>query len=225
MKRILTIFITLLSILIISCGEKNTSNVDGANTNANNMDHSAHSGHTAHQTGSGIIDLMHQPMMGKPFEKTANIDVDFLVNMIPHHQGAILSSKKLLETTTNQALIDLANNIISAQEKEVEEFSLLIDELKAKNTSYADINTEAFGNEMQILMNKMMDEMASIKVTENDDINFLKGMIPHHQGAIDVSRKILEATKYEKIKEIAYRIITAQEKEINDMNNMLNTIK
>lgn len=77
---------------------------------------------------------------------------------------------------------------------------------------------------MEVLMNNMMEAMASIKVTENDDINFLKGMIPHHKGAVDVSRKILEATKDDKIKEIAYRIITAQEKEINDMNNILNSM-
>ena len=214
MKKIVTIFITLLSLFIISCGQKNTNETANAA-----MDHSAH-----HAMGADIISLMHAPMMEKPFEKTANIDVDFLVNMIPHHQGAILSSKKLLETTTNQALIDLANNIIKAQEKEVEEFTLLIDELKAKNTNYDDIDTAAFGDEMEVLMNNMMEAMSSIKVTENDDINFLKGMIPHHKGAVDVSRKILEATKDDKIKEIAYRIITAQEKEINDMNNMLSSM-
>ena len=55
-------------------------------------------------------------------------------------------------------------------------------------------------------------------------IDFLKGMIPHHQGAVDVSKKILEYTKDEKIKEIANRIISAQEKEISDMNNLLSTL-
>ena len=49
-------------------------------------------------------------------------------------------------------------------------------------------------------------------------------MIPHHQAAIDVSKKILEYTKDDKIKEIANRIIKAQEKEIEDMNNMINSM-
>ena len=219
MKKIITTFIiSLAALLFISCSEKNT---DTADTNANTMDHSAH---TAHKAGSEIIDLMHQPMMEQDFQKTANIDSDFLFNMIPHHKGAILSSQKLLETTKNEKLIELANNIITEQNKEVTEFDALIKELNAKNTDYSGIDTEAIGNEMQIIMDNMMADMAAIEITGNNDIDFLKGMIPHHQAAIDVSKKILEYTKDDKIKEIANRIIKAQEKEIEDMNNMINSM-
>ena len=224
MKKIIFIFMVLSSILIVSCGEKTsaTDNTAAADTNQAASDHSSHSMHNA--VGSEIINLMHAPMMEKPFQKTANIDVDFLANMIPHHQGAILSSKKLLETTTNQTLTQLANNIISEQEKEVAEFTSLIKDLEAKNTSYEDVDTVSIGNDMEAIMNKMMTDMSSIEVTADNDIDFLKGMIPHHQGAIDVSKKILEYTKDDKIKEIANRIIAAQEKEISDMNSMLSTL-
>ena len=219
MKKIITTFIiSLAALLFISCSNKNT---DTADTSANSMDHSAHS---MHQGGSEIIDLMHQPMMEQPFQKTANIDSDFLFNMIPHHKGAILSSQKLLETTKNERLIELANNIITEQNKEVTEFDALIKELNAKNTDYSGIDTEAIGNEMQLIMDKMMADMSAIEITGDNDIDFLKGMIPHHQAAIDVSKKILEYTKDDKIKEIANRIIKAQEKEIEDMNNMINSM-
>lgn len=219
MKKIITTFIiSLAALLFISCSEKNT---DTADTNANTMDHSAH---TAHKAGSEIINLMHQPMMEQDFQKTANIDADFLFNMIPHHKGAILSSQKLLETTKNEKLIELANNIITEQNKEVTEFDALIKELNAKNTDYSDIDTEAIGNDMQLIMDNMMADMSAIEITGDNDIDFLKGMIPHHQAAIDVSKKILEYTKDDKIKEIANRIIKAQEKEIEDMNNMINSM-
>lgn len=220
MKQIITLFIAIMSAFIISCGQKAADTSSNTTTDTNNQ--SAHSMHN--MSGGGVIDLMHAPMMEQPFEKTANIDVDFLANMIPHHKGAILSSKKLLETTKDNKLIELANNIVTEQEKEVAEFTQLVDELKAKNTSYADVDTAALGNEMEAIMNKMMEDMSAIEVAGNDDIDFLKGMIPHHQAAIDVSKKILEYTKDEKIKEIANRIITAQEKEIADMNNMLNSL-
>lgn len=222
MKKIIFIFMMLSSILIMSCGQKTSGDSAAADTNKAAMDHSAHSAHNT--AGSEIINLMHAPMMEQPFRKTANIDVDFLANMIPHHQGAILSSKKLLETTTNQTLTELANNIISEQEKEVAEFTDLVEELEGKNISYAEIDTDAIGNDMEAIMNKMMADMSAIEVTADNDIDFLKGMIPHHQGAIDVSKKILEYTKDDKIKEIANRIIAAQEKEISDMNNMLSTL-
>ena len=129
-----------------------------------------------------------------------------------------------METTSNQTLINLANNIITSQEAEVAEFTDLIKELKKKNTSYEDIDTVSIGNDMENIMNKMMADMSSIEAAADNDIDFLKGMIPHHQGAVDVSKKILEYTKDEKIKEIANRIISAQEKEISDMNNLLSTL-
>ena len=211
MKKIIFIFTVLSFIFAVSCSSK-TSSETNTHANHHNME------------GSDIISLMHAPMMEQPFEKTANIDIDFLANMIPHHKGAILSSQKLLETTSNQTLINLANNIITSQEAEVAEFTDLIKELEAKNTSYEDIDTVSIGNDMENIMNKMMADMSSIEAAADNDIDFLKGMIPHHQGAVDVSKKILEYTKDEKIKEIANRIISAQEKEISDMNNLLSTL-
>ncbi|WP_295154994.1 DUF305 domain-containing protein [uncultured Brachyspira sp.] len=213
MKQIIIVFIALISAFIISCGQKTQSN------KADNSSHTMHS-----PASSEIIYLMHAPMMEQDFQKTENIDEDFLVNMIPHHKGAILSSKKLLETTKNEKLIELANNIIMEQEKEVDEFTQLADELKNKAVMYAEEDTAALGNEMQLIMNKMMDDMSAIKTAGDNDIDFLKGMIAHHQAAVDSSKKILEHTKDEKIKEIANRIISSQEKEIAYMNNMINSL-
>ena len=53
------------------------------------------------------------------------------------------------------------------------------------------------------------------------DRAFLSGMIGHHQGAVDMSTKILASTKDEQIKEWAKDIIDAQKKEIDKMNMML----
>ena len=105
MKKFLTI-ITIIMMLVftVSCTQKTDS---AAQTNNAENTHNAHAAHNA--SGSKIIDAMHAPMMAQAFEKTKNIDVDFLVNMIPHHQGAIDSSKILLETTTNETLKTLAN--------------------------------------------------------------------------------------------------------------------
>ncbi|WP_157151975.1 DUF305 domain-containing protein [Brachyspira sp. SAP_772] len=221
------IFLTLITIIMmlvftVSCTQKTDSENNIAQNNTAENAHNAHAAHNA--SGSKIIDAMHAPMMAQAFEKTKNIDVDFLVNMIPHHQGAIDSSKILLETTTNETLKTLANNIIKAQEKEIEEFKALVEELKAKNTDYSDIDTVAFGNEAEKIMNDMMMEMSMIEVTADNDIDFLKGMIPHHQAAVDASKQILSYTKDDKIKEIANRIITDQEKEIADMNNLLTSL-
>ncbi len=183
----------------------------------------AHDHHSMHNQ-SQIMVLMHEPMMQVPFVITKNVDADFIENMIPHHKGAILSAKELLKTTKNKDLITLANNIITSQEKEVAEFTALLKTLKEKNTEYKGVDFDKFGKEMQALMDDMMKDMSSVKMSNNNDKDFLLGMIPHHKGAVDVSKKILEVTKDKDIIRIANDIIKAQEKEIADMQNYLKAL-
>src|SRR3990167_11506995 len=48
-----------------------------------------------------------------------DIDQHFIVQMIPHHDGAIAMAKIALERSKRPEMITLANNIIEAQEKEI----------------------------------------------------------------------------------------------------------
>lgn len=60
---------------------------------------------------------------------------------------------------------------------------------------------------------------------KNVDEAFAKGMIIHHQMAIDMSKAILKYTDNETIINMAENIITVQEEEIEEMENILKTIK
>lgn len=53
------------------------------------------------------------------------------------------------------------------------------------------------------------------------DTAFIQGMIPHHQGAVDMANIILEHGDDEEAKELARNIIKAQEEEIAWMKNWL----
>ena len=54
------------------------------------------------------------------------------------------------------------------------------------------------------------------------DQAFAEGMIMHHQMAVDMARDILEYTDYEEIRTMAQNIIDVQEKEIAQMEKILN---
>ena len=51
---------------------------------------------------------------------------------------------------------------------------------------------------------------------------FISGMIPHHQGAVDMAKRLLQdKTISTQLQKFANDIITAQEGEINMMNGLL----
>ena len=69
-------------------------------------------------------------------------------------------------------------------------------------------------------MDKMHKDMM-IKSTGNIDKDFLKGMIPHHQGAIDMAEELIKKTKDPELKSFAEKIIKDQRAEIKQMQDWL----
>lgn len=69
--------------------------------------------------------------------------------------------------------------------------------------------------------NARMHRDMAIAFTGNADVDFVRGMIPHHQGAIDMARVVLEFGTNEQTKKWANEIIAAQEREIAEMRDWL----
>jgi len=69
-------------------------------------------------------------------------------------------------------------------------------------------------------MSMSMDDMSQMlagKTGDAFDAAFIEGMIPHHQGAIDMAIAAKSAAKHDEIKTMADAIITAQQQEIDRM--------
>lgn len=71
------------------------------------------------------------------------------------------------------------------------------------------------------IMEAMHHEMMHVTLGDDDQVNFLKQMIPHHQGAIDMSESILKYSNDRRIVNIAKGIITEQRNEIAIMEHLI----
>jgi len=69
--------------------------------------------------------------------------------------------------------------------------------------------------------NDRMHEGMMIGFTGDADVDFARGMIPHHQGAIDMADIVLEHGEDEEIRQLAQEIIAAQEEEIAFLRDWL----
>lgn len=62
--------------------------------------------------------------------------------------------------------------------------------------------------------NASMHAAMEMEFTGNADADFLRGMIPHHQGAVDMARIVLEHGSDPDVRALAESVIAAQEEEI-----------
>jgi uncharacterized protein (DUF305 family) len=76
-------------------------------------------------------------------------------------------------------------------------------------------------NAFENVMMTMHKSMSDVKPTGDVDIDFIQGMIPHHQGAIDMAKIELAKGKDPQAIAMAKEIIKAQEKEIATMQKWL----
>lgn len=81
-------------------------------------------------TGAALLSLMalpaqateavpaHTMTMAAP-EKTGNPDIDFVQEMIPHHEAAVKMSEEYIKNSNDPVIKRLANQILSSQKGEI----------------------------------------------------------------------------------------------------------
>ncbi|MGM8884861.1 CopM family metallochaperone [Psychrobacter sp. 1U2] len=146
-------------------------------------------------------------------------DSAFAQGMLGHHLGAVDMAKIQLKYGKDPEMLQLAQEIIDAQETEIEQMQNWLNSHPDVAAPMAD--TAAMQQAYATGMNDMHGEMTLGITDPNPDMAFARGMLPHHKGAVDMAAVQLEYGKDPEMLQLAQEIIDAQEAEIEQMQNWI----
>jgi uncharacterized protein (DUF305 family) len=158
---------------------------------------------------------MNDGMMGdnQSASNFSGTDIMFAQMMIPHHQQAVDMSSLAETHTTNPEILALAKQIKDAQAPEIEQMTTWIDSAGAGMEMGHDMGMGG------MLSDEQMTALGNAQGAEFDKL-YLEGMIGHHEGALQMAKKIENSSNAE-AKTLAANIVTSQSAEIEKMKQML----
>lgn len=148
-------------------------------------------------------------------EEAKATDGAFIVEMIPHHESAIEMAEIAREQGEHPEVKALAAQIASTQAAEIGGLERIHQRIFGQPPSKGEHGTLGLpAHEMGMHMDA--SELAGERPF---DRAFIDMMVPHHQGAIRMARIELAAGENPELTKLAEAIITAQAREIEQMNS------
>ncbi|MGG7575630.1 DUF305 domain-containing protein [Streptomyces sirii] len=150
-------------------------------------------------------------------------DVSFATGMIPHHRQAVQMAELVASRTRSAEVEKLAGEIKKAQDPEIKKLSGWL-------TSWGEQvpeehgGMEHAGHSMGSMAGMMApEEMDALEKASGKafDTAFLKMMVKHHEGAVEMAKTEQADGGYQPAKDMAGDIISSQSAEIARMNKLL----
>jgi uncharacterized protein (DUF305 family) len=156
-------------------------------------------------------------------------DSVFLRHMIGHHQVAVEISVMLQDKTENPIMQNILRKLLWTQRYEIEMMRVMLEQLPMdvsdEDTKTIDRNyTLTQGDFTRPNVVGISDtfcdpmffdpEAHQLREIDVNDNMYIHHMIPHHQVAVDMSKKLLRHTNNNFMSYLAYRIIRSQQAEI-----------
>ena len=164
-----------------------------------------------------ILDEMIKGMSMAPL--TDSISGNFIVQMIPHHMAAIEMSHNILKYTTNIPLQNIALNISTSQTESIE--NLRQAQGSCSELKNCELDVRLYQHRVNQILQTMFQDMSNARDTNRINCDFMWEMIPHHRGAVEMSKNALQFDICPQLKPILDAIITSQQKGIREMQHLL----
>lgn len=162
-----------------------------------------------------MMDTMMVKMDKAP--KTGSAELDFISQMIPHHEGAIEMAAYEIQYGKDFTMIQLAKSILAEQKSELQQMHLWLQQSTVVRTAA----TAEFQSSMDDTMDIMMKTMPENSNLTNVDQAFASVMRPHHQAAIDMAKVVLRFSRDQQTNAFANGLISSEQVEIEQMSLFL----
>lgn len=169
----------------------------------------------------GILNNMIRKMTGAGL--TCSISHNFIVQMLPHHRAAIEMSNNILKYTCDETLCNIAQQIIKEQTESIDNMLSIKCECSEHTNSNRDLCV--YQCKMNSILQNMFLKMQCAKSTYNTDCNFLREMIPHHMGAVEMAQNALKFNICPNLNPVLKAIIENQKEGIERMRKLMNTLE
>ena len=153
---------------------------------------------------------------------TSSLSFNFIVQMIPHHQAAIEMSQNLLQYTTFVPLQEIALEIIEKQSSGIRDMQRILGHCASLTNSPRDLCL--YQRNFHQIAQTMFQQMQMAPTKNDINADYMREMIPHHQGAIRMSKNIMHYSICADLLPILQSIISSQQKGISKMERLLRCI-
>ncbi|MFE2493056.1 DUF305 domain-containing protein [Streptomyces scopuliridis] len=186
--------VTTAALTLAACGGDNGSPSSAASTSASAPASAAGSAHNA-------------------------ADVSFAQGMIPHHRQAVEMAGLAATRASSAEVKKLAAEIKKAQDPEIRTLSGWLTSWDAQVPTQGSMDHT--GHSMPGMMSD--SDMSTLEKASGPafDTAFLKLMVKHHEGAVEMARTEKSDGADQSAKDMADAIITSQSAEITRMNTLL----
>lgn len=153
-------------------------------------------------------------------------DIAFMQMMIPHHQQALRMSALAEKQSRSKAVRTLAERIRGAQAPEIQAMSSWLDERNIEvppadaDPTEFDHSKHGHNSMMGTMTPAQMKELSAARGEKFDRL-FLKGMIRHHAGAVDMAEDAAQDGTDMIVSEMTADVAATQSAEIGRMEDLL----
>jgi uncharacterized protein (DUF305 family) len=154
---------------------------------------------------------MHEAMMGA---HGADVSETWARKMIPHHQGALDMSEIVMRQGQDADIRRMAQKAIEMQTQDIAELRRW---LEGRASGAAGLPPQGPFEPVEA---RMKEAMAAASGADADHL-WVRKMIAHHQGALDMGRIALEDTEDAEVRRMAQKTVEMQTRDIRELEAWL----